>query len=261
MRTTELEKHPDQKSNTRGQRSGRARAGVLRLPFGIELTWLQLVVHICCWLPLIVLVWEASHDLLSVNPIQDITFRTGRTALVILVLSLACTPANNVLGFKQALKLRRPLGLYGFMYAGLHFLIFSVLDYQLDWELIQQTIVEKRYVLVGFAALLLLLPLAITSSKGWMKRLGKNWRRLHALVYLAVPLAVIHFVWLVKADIRVPLQYGAVVALLLVLRIPRVRQFFSQLRFRLMPRRKPATTGRGAAPAVIAQGESTSRSG
>jgi sulfoxide reductase heme-binding subunit YedZ len=233
----------------------------LRLPFGVELTWLQVLTHIACWLPLVVLVWEATHDLLSVNPIQDITFRTGRTALVILVLSLVCTPANTVLGFKQALKLRRPLGLYGFMYAGLHFLTFTVLDFGLDLNLILEEISEKRYVLVGFAALVLLVPLALTSSKGWMRRLGKNWRRLHMLVYVAVPLAVVHFVWLVKADIRVPLQYGAVVALLLALRIPRVRRFFSSLRYRLMPKPQPGparSVGRAAQPVPV-RNEETSR--
>jgi methionine sulfoxide reductase heme-binding subunit len=203
-----------------------------------SLTPLQLVLHVLSLLPLAVLIWDGLHDHLTVNPIQEITNRTGLTALALLVVSLACTPANTLFGFKQALKLRRPLGLYAFMYAGLHFLTFSVLDYGLDWGLIQETIVEKRYVLVGFAALLLLTPLAITSTKGWMRRLGKRWKRLHGLVYLAVPLAVLHFVWLVKADIRVPLQYGAVVVLLLVLRIPRVRAYMSGLRYRLFqPRR------------------------
>ena len=125
-----------------------------------------------------------------------------------------------MLGIKQALPLRRPLGLYAFFYVCLHLLIFVGVDYGLDWQLIKEAIVEKRYVLVGFTAFLLLLPLAITSTKGWQRRLGKRWKKLHRLVYLAAPLAVIHFVWLVKADIREPLLYGAAVAALLLLRLP-----------------------------------------
>ena len=120
--------------------------------------------------------------------------------------------------------------LYAFLYAAVHFLIFSVLDYGLDLSLIWDAIAEKRFVLVGFAAFLILTPLAITSTKGWMRRLGKNWKRLHYGVYLAAVLVIVHFVWLVKADIRRPLLYGAVVALLLVLRLPPVRRWITKLR-------------------------------
>jgi methionine sulfoxide reductase heme-binding subunit len=211
--------------------------GRLRTAFpflaNLKLTPLQIVVHVVAWVPLAVLLWDGAHDRLTANPIQEITYRTGKTALILLVLSLACTPANTVFGFRQALKLRRPLGLYGFLYAAIHFLIFTVLDYGLDWGLISDTIAEKRYVLVGFAALLLLLPLAITSTKGWMKRLGQVWKRLHWLVYLAVPLAVVHFVWLIKGDPTEPLEYGALVLLLLALRIPQAKRFFVALRNRL----------------------------
>jgi sulfoxide reductase heme-binding subunit YedZ len=167
---------------------------------------------------------------LTVNPIQDITFRTGKYALVLLVLSLACTPLNTVLGFKSVLRVRRTLGLYAFMYVGLHFLTFIGLDFGFDLELIREAIFEKRYALVGFSAFLILLPLAITSTKGWMKRLGKNWKRLHRGVYLAGLLAVVHFVWLVKSDIREPLLYGAVVVILLILRISGVRRVVSHWR-------------------------------
>jgi hypothetical protein len=130
--------------------------------YNLQFSILQLLVHIACWVPLAVLIWDGLHNQLTANPIQEITFRTGKTALILLVLSLLCTPANIVLGFKQALVLRRPLGLYAFFYVCLHLFTFAVIDYGLDWELIQQAIVEKRYVLVGFTAFLLLLPLAIT---------------------------------------------------------------------------------------------------
>lgn len=199
-------------------------------------TPVQLLAHVGAWIPLFVLLWDASHNQLTANPILEATHRTGTTALVLLVLSLACTPLNVLFGFRQAIKLRRPLGVYGLLYIVVHLFIFAVIDYGLDLEMIRDTIVEQRFVLVGFAAFLMLLPLGITSTRGWMKRLGKCWTKLHWLVYLAVPLAVVHYVWLVKADIRVPLQYGAVVAILLFLRIPRVRHFFSSLRYKLAPR-------------------------
>jgi sulfoxide reductase heme-binding subunit YedZ len=218
------------------------------MTYWLKRNWLRLAVHIACWGPLALLIWDGLHSNLTANPIQEITHRTGKTALILLVLSLLCTPANTVLGFKQALPLRRPLGLYAFFYVCLHLLIFAVVDYGLDWQLIQEAIVEKRYVLVGFAAFLLLLPLAITSTKGWQRRMGKRWKRLHQLVYLAAPLAVIHFVWLVKADIREPLLYGAAVALLLLLRAPGIRRSISRLRYRLSGR------GRAAEPPAPARG-------
>jgi sulfoxide reductase heme-binding subunit YedZ len=125
---------------------------------------------------------------------------------------------------------RRSLGLYAFFYACLHLLTFVGLDYGFDARLIWDAVVEKRFVLVGFSAFLLLLPLAITSTRGWQRRLGRRWTRLHRLVYLAAPLAVVHFVWLVKSDIRRPLLFAAIVAALLALRLPPVRRAIARLR-------------------------------
>jgi methionine sulfoxide reductase heme-binding subunit len=212
---------------------GRSRFSILNSQFSI----LRILVHIGCLIPFAVLIWDFLHNQLTVNPIQEATFRTGKTALILLVLALACTPVNIVLGIKQVLPLRRPLGLYAFFYVCIHLLIFAAVDYGLDWGLIQEAITEKRYVLVGFSAFLLLLPLAITSTRGWQRRLGKRWKSLHRLVYIAAPLVVIHFLWLVKADIREPLLFGAIVTTLLLLRTPRVRRALVNLRYRL--------TGRG----------------
>jgi sulfoxide reductase heme-binding subunit YedZ len=131
---------------------------------------------------------------------------------------------------------RRALGLYSFLYVSLHFLTFIGLDYQFDLDLIAGAIFDQRFVLAGFVTGLLLLPLALTSTKGFQKRLGKHWKLVHRLVFLAVILDLIHYAWLVK-DIREPLRYAAVVALLLVLRIPRVRAAASQLRHQLAPPR------------------------
>jgi sulfoxide reductase heme-binding subunit YedZ len=201
----------------------------------LKLHWLQILVHIAALLPLAWLIWAYWQGLFIIDPVLEITTRTGKTALILLILSLACTPIRTIFGFKQVLRLRRPLGLYAFMYAGLHFLTFVGLDYGFDLDLIGQAIFDQCYVLVGFTAGLILLLLAITSTRGWQKRLGKNWKRLHRLVYLAGILAILHFLWLVK-DIREPLRYGLVVALLLVVRIPVVRKALSNARHRLKTR-------------------------
>ena len=201
-------------------------------------TWLPILTHVGALFPLARLIWNFFHDQLTANPIQYITFQTGKSALVLLVLALACTPLNTVFELKRVVGLRKTLGLYAFLYATLHFLTFVGLDYQFDPELLKEAIFKKRYALVGFAAFLSLLPLAITSTKGWMKRLGKNWKRLHRLIYLACLLAVIHFVWLVKSDVREPLAYGAVVLLLLALRLKTIRRTLVNLREKLAARRR-----------------------
>lgn len=197
--------------------------------------WLQVLVHIGALTPLTWVLWAYWQGLFLIDPVREITTLTGKTALILLLLSLACTPINTLLGFKQVLRVRRALGLYAFMYAGLHFATFLGLDYGFDWRLIRQGIFEQRYVLAGLAAGLLLLPLAITSTKGWQKRLGKNWKRMHRLAYLAGILAVVHFMWLVK-DIREPLRYAAILTILLLLRLPRIRKALSGLRFLLRRR-------------------------
>jgi sulfoxide reductase heme-binding subunit YedZ len=191
--------------------------------------WLQALTHVAALLPLAYLLWAYWRGLFFIDPVKQITTRTGRTALILLILSLACTPARAVFGVKQVLRLRRPLGLYAFLYAGLHFLTFIGLDYGFDLDLIALDISDQRYVLVGFAAGLLLLALAVTSTRGWQKRLGKNWKRLHRLAYLAAILAIVHFVWLVK-DIREPLPYALVLALLLLVRIPAIRKALADAR-------------------------------
>jgi sulfoxide reductase heme-binding subunit YedZ len=226
----------------------------------IKQNWLRIAVHIGALIPLALLAFDALTGRLSVNPIQDITLRTGKPALVLLVLSLACTPANTVFGFAPALKMRRALGLYGFLYVALHLSTFVGLDYGLDWTVIQQAIVEKPFVLAGLAAFLLLVPLAITSTRGWQRRLGRRWRRLHLLVYVIVPLAVLHFALLVKSVVGrpEPLLWGVAVLGLLALRLPQVRRWFAGQR----GRRRVA--GSGAAkdrPGVPASTTGTQRRG
>ena len=198
--------------------------------------WLQVVVHVGAWIPLIVLVSDFLTDNLTVNPIQAATQRTGNIAIILLVLSLACTPVNLLLRYSPVLKVRRALGLYGYMYAAIHFLIFSGLDYGFNLRLILPAIAEKRFIVVGFTALLLLTVLAATSFRWWMVRLGKNWKRLHRLAYLTNLLVVLHFAWAVKGDffrlqgdILRPLLAGIAVVVLLILRIPAIRQRINRL--------------------------------
>jgi sulfoxide reductase heme-binding subunit YedZ len=158
------------------------------------------------------------------------------------MLSLACTPANILFGFSRAVTVRKSLGLYALMYASFHFLNFVGLDYGFNLRLILgDTLLEKRFILVGLTALLILIPLGITSTKGWMKRLGRNWKRLHQLVYAAGILAVIHFLWLVKAArLYEPLIYAIILSALLLVRVPPVRRYLTGLR------RTPATKARPA---------------
>ena len=198
----------------------------------IKRYWLPLLVHVGALLPLALLIRDYSQDAFIIDPVKEITTRTARAALVLLLLSLACSPLNTLFGFRQALRVRRALGLYAFMYAGLHFLTFVGLDYAFEFSLIGPAIIDQRFVLVGFAAFLLLIALAITSTRGWQRRLGKSWKRLHRFVYLAAILVVVHFLWAVK-DAREPLRYAAVLAVLLAMRLPWVRRAAGRVRHRL----------------------------
>jgi sulfoxide reductase heme-binding subunit YedZ len=209
-----------------------ARHSSRRVGHWLRANWLRILVHVGALLPLARILWQYATGGFLVDPIREITSLTGKTALILLVLSLACTPLVTLFGFKQALRVRRALGVYAALYAGLHFLVFVWLDYGLDLALIGRAIFDQRYVLVGTAAGLILLALTVTSTRGWQKRLGKNWKRLHRLVYLAGILAVVHFLWLVK-DVREPLRYAALLALLLVLRLPPIRRLVSRARQRL----------------------------
>jgi methionine sulfoxide reductase heme-binding subunit len=159
-------------------------------------------------------------DWLGVNPIEKMTHVTGMTALILLLLTLAVTPLRRLTGWNPLIRLRRPLGLFAFFNAFLHFSIWMVLDlgFQLAW--VWEEIRERPFITVGFAAFLVMIPLAITSTKGWIRRLGRRWALLHRGAYLAAGLALVHFTWIQKADLRLPLLLAGVLALLLAFRIP-----------------------------------------
>jgi sulfoxide reductase heme-binding subunit YedZ len=197
--------------------------------YKLKALWLPILAHVTALMPLVLLVLDFTRGGLSANPIREIQLRTGQYALVLLVLSLASTPISAIFHLQQVRRLRRLLGLYAFSYVSLHFLNFLWLDYGFDFGLIREDIFEKWFAVVGFIAFLFLIPLAATSTRGWMKRLDKNWKRLHWLVFPAVVLAVAHFALQAKGDLQEPLVYGAVVVLFLILRLPAFRKVLSKL--------------------------------
>ena len=186
----------------------------------IYLRWVaKPLLFFACMAPAGLLLWQAAQDDLGANPVEALTHGTGDWALRMLLLTLAVTPLRRLTGWGPLLRFRRMLGLFAFFYACLHFLIWLVLDHTLILELILDDLTKRPYVMLGFSALLLLIPLAITSTRGMMRRLGRRWQRLHRLVYPIGVLAAGHYLWLVKADYREPLMYAGVLVLLLGLRV------------------------------------------
>jgi methionine sulfoxide reductase heme-binding subunit len=188
--------------------------------------WFPILVHIACLLPIPWLVYDAWAGNLTADPIRGAILRTGKIALILLVLSLACTPLNTIFGFSPALRVRRALGDYSFLYVCLHFAIFVGLDYGFNFQYIFDELI-KPYALVGLIAGLLLIPLAITSFRPWPKRLGKNWKRLHSLVYGIDLLAALHYIWVVKQGVIEPYLWMILIIFLLVLRLPPIRHALS----------------------------------
>ena len=176
-----------------------------------------------CLAPTVVLVWDSVTGGLSVNPIEDITHRTGDWALRFLLLTLAVSPFRWLSGWNGAIRYRRMFGLFTFWYASLHFSTYIVFDHFFDIQSITDDVIERKYVTAGFIAFILLLPLAVTSTQGWIRRLGKRWLVLHRLVYVAAVAGVVHFLWLVKLETSEPLIYAAVLSGLFMARVARLR--------------------------------------
>jgi sulfoxide reductase heme-binding subunit YedZ len=190
----------------------------------LRANWHRVLAHAA---GLITLVWlgldyVTHEDIFTFN--RTVMLRTGAAAMLLLMASFACTPLSRLFNWQRPIQIRRALGLYGFMYAILHVWNYAVWESGWDWELIARDLEERRAMAVGLVALLALIPLAATSTRGWQRRLGKRWRQLHRLVYLAVPLAVWHYLWLERDIITVPVIYAVIVGVLLVLRIRIVRQ-------------------------------------
>lgn len=181
---------------------------------------LKVVVFLLALGPAAVLVWKGFHDLLGANPVDVITRTTGRWTLTFLLITLGITPARKLLGLPWLIRFRRMLGLFAFFYGTLHLMTYVWLDKFFNVQDMLHDIAKRRFITAGMTAWALLLPLALTSTAGWIRRLGgKRWQKLHRLIYFSATAGVIHFIWLIKADLRRPLTYGAVLAVLLAFRI------------------------------------------
>ncbi len=176
-------------------------------------------VFLLALLPGILLGWNAWQDNLGANPIETITHQTGDWTLRFLLITLSISTLRRWMGWGQLIRLRRMLGLYAFFYATLHLFTYLWLDQFFWWEEILADILKRPFITVGMLAFVLLIPLAVTSTNAMIRRLGKNWLKLHKLIYLIALLGVLHFWWLVKADVREPFIYMAILALLLGERI------------------------------------------
>jgi len=182
--------------------------------------WLKPGVLIGGLIPLLVLGVGAARGTLGANPIAEVLNQLGLLALIFLIASLAATPTKRLLGRTELLRVRRMLGLFAFFYASLHLLTYVLLDRLGAPGTLLEDLLKRPFISVGFAAWLLLVPLAITSTRTLVKRLGfARWQRLHRLSYLVAVLALVHFVWRVKKDVSEPLAYGVVVLVLLALRL------------------------------------------
>ncbi|HTP49102.1 MAG TPA: protein-methionine-sulfoxide reductase heme-binding subunit MsrQ [Anaeromyxobacteraceae bacterium] len=190
-----------------------ARAGVRRL--------LKPAAFVLCLAPLAKMGVDAFTGGLGANPIEAVLNRLGFWTLTLLALTLVPTPAKDLLGLAWPVRVRRMVGLFAFTYASLHFAFYVGVDKFFDWRTIGVDLTKRPFIMVGFAALLVLAPLAITSTDGWVRRLGyRRWKRLHRLSYAAAALAIVHFLWRVKADHRRPLMFAAAFAVLLAARVP-----------------------------------------
>lgn len=190
------------------------------------------IVWIGCLVPAAILVVRGFRGDLTANPLELLTNWTGYTTLVLLMGSLAVTPIRRLTGWNSVIKLRRLTGLFAFFYACVHFSIYIGLDIFFEWGRIAEDILKRPYITVGFSAFVLLFPLALTSTKGWIRRLRRNWQKLHRLVYASAALGVLHFYWKVKADTREPLIFAAILIALMLLRTNAVRQFAARFRNR-----------------------------
>lgn len=184
-----------------------------------QLAWIKAILFLMALIPLARLFWLGFNDDLTANPIEFVERSLGTWALVMLLITLSMTPIRLLTGMAWQIQLRRMAGLFMFFYACLHFLTYIWLDQSFDWAAIVKDIAKHPYVLVGFSAFVLAIPLAATSNKAAIQRLRERWKKLHMLIYPIAILAILHFWWLVKKDIREPMIYALVLAVLLGIRI------------------------------------------
>jgi sulfoxide reductase heme-binding subunit YedZ len=187
-----------------------------------ETQWMTRVIKpalfVLCLVPVGLLAWDAFTHHLGANPVEKLNHRTGIWTLRMLLITLSITPLRRLMGWNVLIRLRRMFGLYTFFYACLHFSTWLVFDHFFDVQEIVKDIVKRPYITVGFSAFVMLIPLAVTSTNNWVRRLGSRWAKLHQLVYVIATLGVLHYLWLVKADVRDPVIYGLMLAVLLAYR-------------------------------------------
>lgn len=207
-----------------------------------KITATQLVIHLFGWLPLILTIFQVITGNMTANPIQAVEQRLGRVAVYFLIASLACTPIVTLTGWREPIKRRRALGLYAFMYASLHFIVFAGLDYGFDVSQIASLIYEKTFILLGITAGLILLALAVTSFPWWMRQMGRGWQNLHRTIYLGGIIVVFHYAMARKTniaslsgDIIQPFFIGILLMVLLLLRVPVIRRLAAGLRYKIRP--------------------------
>jgi len=193
---------------------------VIRPVSPATLRWLKSLLFVICLLPVANLAYGVLTSSISGDPVETMTEVTGQWGLRFLLLTLSITPLRKILKLADLVKFRRMLGLFAFFYAFCHLNVYIVFDQFFDWPEIWRDTVEKKFVFAGMLAIILMIPLAITSTNGWIKRLGgKRWQRLHRLVYIIAIAAVVHFIWLVKADLTQPLIYTLILIFLLGFRL------------------------------------------
>jgi methionine sulfoxide reductase heme-binding subunit len=181
--------------------------------------WAKVIVFSLSSIPLLVIIWRGFHNNLTANPVEFLQHGTGDWTLRFLIFTLCITPFRKVLNLPELIRFRRMLGLCAFFYASLHFLTYLGPDQSFNFAGMLKDVVKRPFITVGFTAFVLLIPLAITSTAGWVRRLGgKRWQALHRGIYLCAILGVIHYYWLVKSDVREPLFYGFLVGILLLWR-------------------------------------------
>jgi len=181
--------------------------------------YLKPLVFLACLIPLGRLGWKALNAGLGANPIQVITWSTGTWTLVFLLVTLSVTPVRKLTRQYWLIQFRRMLGLFAFFYACLHFTTYIWLDQFFDWHGITKDVAKRPFITVGFTAFVLLIPLALTSTQASIRRLGKRWHRIHQLIYVTAVLGIIHYIWLVKKDIRKPVIYASILGVLLAYRL------------------------------------------
>lgn len=178
--------------------------------------WTKAAVFLACLGPLGLLVWEGFNGGLGANPVEFIEHATGDWTLRFLAITLAISPLRKILGLPHLICFRRMLGLFAFFYACLHFSFYIGIDQMLDLHDVWKDVLMRRYITVGFTGFVLLIPLAITSTAGWIRKLGgRRWQMLHRAIYLSAVAGVIHYYWLVKSDVHKPLEYAGVISILL----------------------------------------------